>query len=270
MRWLWLLFLLALGCILWLDRPSATLSESQQLMRMLQQSADQMPAALLQHNRAGVLTMQTTGETISEMDIAAALLENKDDQARPFMWQDQHGRPAVISAQGIDTEHHFANSYLVGAHPFRIDNPALPLHFLAKRKVYQYDQQQYQRGDVWQNSAQAWVHLRGDCEDHAMILADWLLAEGFDARVVLGSYRGEGHAWVVAFLQGQVYLLEATDKQAGKSWQHVPLAALASDYHAEFMFNRDKFWVRKAQAPQPDYQSAQWLETAQFRTPDPE
>lgn len=269
MRWLWLLFLTALFTIFWLDRPTAHQTENQQLMHLLQQSADRIPLQLLQHNREGLLTLASTGQQLSEMDVAVALQNKHEDQARPYLWQDWQGRPAILTAQGIDAVHHFANSYLVGAHPFSIDNPALPLHFLAKRKVYQYDEEQYHRGDVWQNSAQAWVYLRGDCEDHAMILADWLIAEGFDARVVLGDYRGEGHAWVVAFLQGQVYLLEATDKQAGKSWQHLPLAALATDYHARIMFNRDSFWFNSQPQTAAGYQGEQWQKTAKFLTPDP-
>lgn len=267
MRWLAPLLILAILTIHWLDEPDTT-QQHVQLMQMLQRSADQIPSHLLRHNRSGTLVLAATGEQISETDIAVALQERKEDQARPYLWQDPRGKPAVLSAQGIDRLHHFANSFLVGVHPFQIDNPALPLHFLAQRKVYQYDQEQYQRGDVWQNSAQAWVHLRGDCEDHAMILADWLIAEGFDARVVVGSYRGEGHAWVVAFLQGQAYLFEATDKQAGKTWQHYPLAAMASGYQAEFMFNRDQFWVSTHPSAAMDYYSANWLETASFRTPE--
>ncbi len=52
----------------------------------------------------------------------------------------------------------------------------------------------------------------------------------------------------------------------------VAVAALSSkdDQAQPFMFNRDQFWVRQAQAPLLDYQSAHWLETARFRTPDPE
>ncbi len=268
MRWLWALPVVALVIINWLGNPDYSFRQNQQLMQMLQQSADQLPRQLLQHNRNGELVLASTGQRISETEIAVALQQRKEDQARPYLWQDNTGKPAVLSAQGTDRQHHFANSFLVGARPFPIDNPALPLYFLAQRKVYQYDQEQYQRGDVWQNSAQAWVYLRGDCEDHAMILADWLIAEGFDARVVIGSYRGEGHAWVVALLQGQTYLFEATDKQAGKTWQHLPLAALATDYQPELMFNRDTFWISTHPATARDHRSTHWLETARFSEPE--
>ena len=72
--------------------------------------------------------------------------------------------------------------------------------------------------EIWQNSRQAYLHTRGDCEDHAIILADWLIALGHDARVVLGNHRGGGHAWVVLFQDGREMILEATSKKANQGY----------------------------------------------------
>ena len=58
-----------------------------------------------------------------------------------------------------------------------------PLYTLAQRKRYQLDAKQYAgRSEVWQTSRQAFFYPRGDCEDHAIALADWLIEMGEDAR----------------------------------------------------------------------------------------
>lgn len=179
-------------------------------------------------------------------------------------WMDGLNRTAAVSTMGIDKRHHFSNSYLVGIHPFDVDNPWLPLYLLAKRKIYQLDKDQYGMREVWQNSAQAFVQLRGDCEDHAMVLADWLISEGLDARVVTGTYDGGGHAWVVVYKNEKVFLLEATSKRARKSWSHYPLASAATAYRAQEMFNRDTLWVFDDEKGTQDYKMSNWREASKF------
>lgn len=59
--------------------------------------------------------------------------------------------------------------------------------------------------DVWQTSQGAFLKGKGDCEDHAVILADPLIDIGLDARVVLGDYRGRGHAWKITSIYHSHY-----------------------------------------------------------------
>lgn len=192
--------------------------------------------------------------------------QSKKRQQYPLNWLDSSQQFATLSAPGIDRQHHFANSYLVGVHPFEVENTWLPLYVLAQRKTYQLDSIQYGLTEVWQNSAQAFKNLRGDCEDHALILADWLISEGIDARVVLGTYKGEGHAWVVAYRKGKVFLLEATDKRAKKSWNHYPLAASAVGYNAIIMFNRTDMWkFSKNNIGTKDYSLSNWQLVSTFQ-----
>lgn len=178
-------------------------------------------------------------------------------------WIDSSKGISAMSAYGTDYKHHIANSYLVGIRPFAVDNDWLPLYLLAQRKTYQLDQKQYNVIELWQNSAQAFKNLRGDCEDHAIALADWLISEGLDARVVLGTYKDGGHAWVVVFKDDQVYLLEATSKRLSNSWSHYPLAKLARNYKASFMFNRDSFW-RANQKQTRNYDENNWKLVSTF------
>ncbi len=65
--------------------------------------------------------------------------------------------------------------------------------------------------DSWQVPADTYSLRNGDCEDTALLLADWLISRGFNARVVIGLAHGKGeHAWCVTELNGKQYLLETT------------------------------------------------------------
>ncbi len=172
---------------------------------------------------------------------------------------------ATASALGVDREHHIVNAYMVGILPFQVDNPWLALMTLAQRKRYQFDHLQYWGAqDVWQTSAQAMVMSRGDCEDHALALADWLISLGEDARVVIGDYRGGGHAWVVVLKQHDTYLFEATQKQGLRSQRRLPLASLMTDYRPYYMFDRDHFWTNTGTSYTTDYRSAAWVRKSRY------
>lgn len=179
-------------------------------------------------------------------------------------WKDSYNNTISLSALGMDWKHHFANSFLVGIRPFPVENKWLPLYTIAQLKTYELDNIQHQVPEMWQNSAQAYLLPRGDCEDHAIILADWLISEGVDARVVGGKYKTGGHAWVVAIINNKEFILEATSKRAGKSWSHYPLASLAKNYHPSFMFNRTQFWINDEKSMKHSYRSSHWRQTAKF------
>jgi len=272
MRWLYLLVLMmAIGVIQHLGDQATRFKQQQaaelQFLATLAASAQRLPPALLESKRQrGQVWFTADQQPLTELDVSLALL--RDDAAidAAYGWEDRQGRLAMLTAPGLDWQHHFANSYLVGVRPFATDNDWLPLYSLAQRKVYQLDSEQHQgRQELWQNSAQAWQALRGDCEDHAILLADWLISEGIDARVVVGKYQSQGHAWVVAIRDGQAFLLEATDKRAGKSWNHYPLASLNQHYVPEMMFNRQQFWVKTGTAKRADYLGDDWQLMATYQ-----
>lgn len=239
----------------------------QQFLSQLQSSADALPPALLESSwQQGEAYFLADKRRLTELDVAVALKRDNAAMDASYGWQDGTGRTAMLSAPGLDWQHHFANSYLVGVRPFATDNDWLPLYSLAQRKLYQLDAEQHGgRQELWQNSAQAWRALRGDCEDHAILLADWLISEGIDARVVVGKYQGGGHAWVVAIRDGKAFLLEATDKRVGKSWNHYPLAGLDQHYVPQLMFNRQQFWTNTGSRQHGDYLGAHWQMSATFQ-----
>jgi hypothetical protein len=188
-----------------------------------------------------------------------------------FIWQDSVGGVFAFAAQGIDKNHYFANSYLTGYVPFETEKVWVPLATLAQRKTYQFDHQRYgiSRQDVWQNSQQAYLNSHGDCEDHAIILADWLLGLGFEARVAIGELPEGGHAWVVLYYMGKEYVLEATSKSRPRSMQDFKLAKFATRYRPKFMFDRDHFWENSGTVFTTRYHGENWLKQSRFVKNEP-
>ncbi|TRX56586.1 transglutaminase-like cysteine peptidase [Thalassomonas sp. M1454] len=249
-------------------KPREVDAFDQQLIIKAQQAADKISAKLTTNaNQKGSITFASNGQTWTEAGIQAAVDRRNNTKRMPaytLTWQDSNGVYATASSMGLDWKHHFVNSYLVGIRPFAVKNHWLPLYTLAQIKTYQLDDEQYGARDLWQNSAQAFRLPRGDCEDHAIALADWLISEGLDARVALGKYKTEGHAWVVVNKNNKTYLLEATSKRSGKSWNHYPLAAISQNYFPQYMFNRTDFWVNSTKQKTTDYLGKHWKKTSTF------
>ncbi|MGL6162030.1 transglutaminase domain-containing protein [Microbulbifer sp.] len=217
-------------------------------------------------SQRGVVRVQGSSRPLTEKFVQQSVAKRSPEQsAYVSIWHWQGIREAAASARGLDSEHHFANSYLVGFKPFKTKQLWVPLYTLAMRKEYQYDHLQYAGlADIWQTSRQAYYQKRGDCEDHAILLADWLIELGVDARVAMGTHNGEGHAWVVAIVGNKEYLLEATSKRRETSWQAMPLAELAEGYDVEFQFNRYFFWAKKDSRPTRKYRGSHWIKKSQF------
>lgn len=143
-------------------------------------------------------------------------------------------------AKGIDGQQHPSNAYLLGFSPFYTNKYWLPLLAVSLRVKYMRDDEIKIGDDTWQTSIETYVRMWGDCEDQSILLADWMIELGYDARVVVGTVKGEGHAWVVLYKDDKEYLLETTDKASRRRY---PFVSLHPEYNPAFMFNRDHFWV---------------------------
>lgn len=184
-----------------------------------------------------------------------------------FYLSDHRQRIINYVATGIDQRPYFANSYLVGFVPFETDAIWVPLATLSMRKRYVLDHVQHGAGmtDIWQNSEQAYYYGHGDCEDHAVLLADWLIGLGYDARVVIGEIPQGGHAWVVMFIDDRTYVLEATDKRRPTSINDFIPAARATQYRPRMQFNRTEFWENTGSTMTVDYRDSKWQRRSLFR-----
>lgn len=236
------------------------------LRQKTEASVEQLAATgMTSGNRAGHVEVHGVLRTLTTEDIYRMIHREGLSPDLIYFWNWGGVRHATASAMGIDRRHHFANSYLVGYQPFESQRIWVPLYTLAMRKRYEYDHLQYSGlQDVWQNSKQAFQYTRGDCEDHAMVLADWLISMGVDARVVIGTHREQGHAWVVYFDNGKAYLLEATSKRRERRMGAIPLARMMPAYHPTHQFNRDKFWVNTGTRFTTRYSGPQWKLRSRF------
>ncbi len=187
-----------------------------------------------------------------------------------YIWQDQNGHAFAYAATGLDKNLYFANSYLVGFVPYQTDKVWQPLVTLALRKTYQFDHEQHgaKWHDLWQNSEQAFYYSHGDCEDHAILMADWLISMGYDARVAIGQVPSGGHAWVILFYDEKEYLIEATTKRRPRSLSDFTLAKYAAEYRPRYLFNRENFWVNIGSDLTTRYSGENWRLTASYHAQD--
>ena len=117
----------------------------------------------------------------------------------------------------VQLDFHSPQAYLLKVNPFKITTPSDAHHYIAQKIRYSRDKTQHSVLEAWQTSKQITKRLRGDCEDHAILLADWLNMTQFKAFVECGKYKvnrkWEGHCWVVYASNNQELLIESTQKE---------------------------------------------------------
>ncbi len=110
--------------------------------------------------------------------------------------------------------------------------------------------------DAWQPPLETMVRGRGDCEDSALLLADWLISRGFDARVALGRFGDMGqHAWVVVRVENVDYLLESTEGQPNPDKPPF-VSDVGARYVPETLFDRQYTYVRAR--PKDRFNGSYW------------
>jgi hypothetical protein len=92
-------------------------------------------------------------------------------------------------------------------------------------------------GALVQFPESTWRTKTGDERDHAIFLADVLLTQGYNVRVVIGEFRGRPHSWVVVDYNGHEYLLDLLGNRPALFPPRV--SAIGADYRAELAFDRE-------------------------------
>jgi Transglutaminase-like superfamily len=175
----------------------------------------------------------------------------------------------VIAEVGFGRDGSFypVPSFLVPEKFPDISNVWMPQFFTARSISYRSDTDNFKYSDVWQLPAELVRQGSGDCEDHAVLIVDWLLEKGFDARVVDGYMdsvnEGNGHAWAVVFNPDikDFVVIEATSKRFLKSY---PLAKSAQTLIPHYMWNRSTFWENTGFPKNFDYSSSLWVKRSVF------
>jgi len=168
-----------------------------------------------------------------------------------------------LVALGLDEKYHMSNYYLEGFAPFITNSIYLPLMTIGTKKAYQLDHLgKLRKKEIWQTSKEAYTLPRGDCEDHAIALADWLISNGEDARVAIGKYENGGHAWVMLFKDKKEYIIEATAKKSfTKAYM---IAKFEPKYKPLAMFNREYFWFNSGSQNTTNYSSNKWIKKSHY------
>lgn len=166
----------------------------------------------------------------------------------------------LIDLYGIDTSqrYHRPPWFLRGFRPKSVKSPLEAWLFVLTVCSYVEDRKQYGRDEVWQTAEETYRARHGDCEDTAILLADWLTASGYKARAVIGKEEGKGHAWVVIRDEGRDYVLETTG--GPHTYRRVPpRSTVTTSYVPHAQFDRTGIWFRKSSAWTSDYHSqSQW------------
>lgn len=163
------------------------------------------------------------------------------------------GRDYGVLAPDERGKFRFVNDFLTGYQPpARYSQEGSRLHEMftiwsavVNNCVYTKDtSDKHANRDAWQFAVETITRGRGDCEDSSLLLADWLISRGFNARVALGRYGDLGqHAWVVTRVDGIDYLLESTEGHP--SPEKPPyLADVGARYVPETLFDREALYVR--------------------------
>ena len=113
------------------------------------------------------------------------------------------------------------------------------------------------QGEQWQFASQTHAFANGDCEDTSILLVDWLIARGFDARVALGwaqtpDGKTVGHAWAVCRVGDEEFILESTDHHYDP--QGPPTNAEAGNLYLPYaLFDREHIYFRRTEGWTPSY-----------------
>ena len=137
---------------------------------------------------------------------------------------------------------------------------------LVSNNRYQRDAERIGGADSWNMPEETLRRGTGDCEDTSLALAQLLLARGYEARVVLGKHKGQGHAWCILRGEGQSYLLETTASRLPA--ERPPLISdLAFDYEPEYQFDHARMYFKNFEGWTAEYWSENNWSMAQAEPP---
>lgn len=89
-----------------------------------------------------------------------------------------------------------------------------------------------ERGDFWQMPVQTLEKGVGDCEDSSLLLCS-ILKNYTDSYVVLGSWKNQGHAWLISGEPWHIIESTANSQKPVKEKGYLP----------QLFFNNEQVWV---------------------------
>ena len=176
----------------------------------------------------------------------------------------KNNKDFTAAAMASDNKRYIANQFLQGYSPYKVTNVwqimdrMRDFEFLADGATVKKNR------DVWLTGKEFFTHRIGDCEDYAILLADWMIKNNWDARIILGTLNNIGHAWVLLRVNEKDYILDSTEKSLFSQYRHFPMAKHKPEYKHEYMFNRNEFWSYKQKKNNNKYSKTNWIHKSQI------
>ncbi len=165
--------------------------------------------------------------------------------------------PIVISAS--NKQLYFSNGLFLSYAPFIPSNIFNIASHLSKH--YTHSRKRFHKLRFMQTSKQAYISRNVNNEENALVMTDWLIKLGYDARVVIGTLKNKPHAWVMMKNMQDFFILDATLKGKRK---HYPLAATLPNYHPKYMYNHQYTWENQGSSFTTRYDSDNWVKKYNF------
>lgn len=173
-------------------------------------------------------------------------------------YKDKNIKPFIFM-KATDEKLYFANAYFLSYTPFIPNNIFYVASYLSSHLKNKTNR--YKLTHNFKTSKQAYKARLVSSEENALIMADWLITLGYDARVVVGTFKQNKHAWVLLNNLNNFYILDATN--IGKR-KRFPLAATLPNYHPKYMYNHINIWINKGSSFTTNYSSDNWVESYSF------
>lgn len=165
----------------------------------------------------------------------------------------------TATAIATDNERYLVNEFLLGFNPYNVDN-VWQIMDQMRRFTFRADRSVLnKKDDVWLTSKEFFTYRIGDCEDHAILLADWMIENNWDAKLVIGTLNEVGHAWVLLTVNKKDYILDSTIKSLFNQYRQFPLAKHKPEYKPQYMFDRKDFWSYEDKLDDRKYNKNNWI-----------
>lgn len=165
----------------------------------------------------------------------------------------------TATAMATDNKRYIANEFLQGYSPYKVTNV---WQIMDKMRDFEFRADgalSKKNKDIWLTGKEFFTHRIGDCEDYAILLADWMIKNNWDARIILGTLNNIGHAWVLLRVNKKDYILDGTKKSLFSQYRQFPLAKHKPEYKHEYMFNRNEFWSYEKKKNNSKYSKINWI-----------
>ena len=219
-----------------LDSVHLLRTHTEQLLDEFIGTAEQQAVESLEVQRPRAGSCQISGEgflwTQDDLDKKTVSKTNKGR-----LWKQKQELFAASEPSG-EGRHYFVQGYFGNIKPFETS----PL--LIWKHVHQTISLQDNEAHIGvQTSAETYTKQAGTVQEVSILLADWISATGFDARVVEGHRDGSYHTWVSILDGTTTYIIDVEESPQDR----ISLSTKTERYQARRGYNAEFLWIYSAE-----------------------